>query len=60
MAVVSNARPLLPPVCRRADAFNNMHFPTVETQMRRGQISQEQLAEEIKRMLRWRAEAGFP
>lgn len=42
---------------RKTYTFENMHFPTVETQLRRGVLSQEELADEIKQRLRRRAKA---
>ena len=40
--------------------FENMHFPTVETQLRRGVLSQEELNNELEEMLRRRAAQAGP
>ena len=45
---------------KKTYTYMNMHFPTVETQLRRFQLSTEELEEECMKMLRLRAEAGFP
>ena len=45
---------------KKTYTFNNMHFPTVETQLRRKALTLEQVAEECEKMLHWRVKAGFP
>ena len=45
---------------KKTYTYMNMHFPTLETQLRRFQLSTEELEKECMKMLRLRAEAGFP